>query len=1053
MALLATWTVTWVDLDGVTQSVAGLHTDDINTPFPGSCVRPQLDAQGRAFCDVEIDFGQPVNGTIDEDNFGFNAGFVSFDILPQGDNQRWILRTELSSSGGSKGRFRYFLDANVVSAGGESNGVERVDIYYNTIDIDVVNPAFDIMIPRSGLSPLLIPPGLENNTEDNPLRGQNDLFSIDLGTPASGFDVSDVTCPGGIVVALTSLGGVEGAREVDLRIGFPDHPGSGSFTVIIPAGSMTLFDDTSIENPAFSMQFYYSLAIITPPPPPPPDPPEPNTDAVATLSIVETSANTGDLVPVNITFDQTVNNFTLSDLSITGGILSNFSGSGASYSAILEIPSSGSGSIIVRLAADSVDEGNNAASDSVTYAEPVIVDAVATLDITQSSAATGAEVPINITFDQAVNNFTLSDLSTDAGTLGNFSGSGDTYSATITMPSSGSGYITVRLAADSVDEGNNAAHDSISYLEPVDAVADLSITQSNADTGSLVIVNITFDRAVNNFTLSDLSATSGTLSNLIGGFGTYSATLAIPFAGTGTITVSLAADSVDEGNNASSDTITYAPPPLPPEPPEPPDPPDPPIVPVVTSGLTNWRVELEGVDISKNVTEVSELASALDIESPTEFNSPSLRIKISTKDFLGIEYPNTIKVFANSKVLFSGRVSTIDYNLKPHSIDVIAHDNSKVMRDQVIENFGISKRVRVTKVDDTDSGEYPFTNVLSPVSDKSLVNGRSDVSALTVVDHFLTEGNLDPTNINYDDSALRSEGESLDVNPDVTIKSPYRWKSIPYIVDKILEYYDITDFDVFRDSFNTEPHFSANGRVGYDLENNLDTNDPTAEGVETAIFWTGNVTDILVDDNKFYFLYSSRLGNPSIIEYTPSTDTYLEILRRDTHAEWWKFAKDGNTFYILGTTKSSVDVSNPVLGAYDPTEITPATFIERFDGTNLITYVSSSNAYKPVVGMYYQLGFPRDGANDNVRRGIQPDTRKKFVLDGTDLYYLYAGASTCGVAIVTDINTTEAFISMPRDSYFNHLGMDFAINNNNLFFGGVFQKESTSTRKIVRKSL
>ena len=1052
MALSATWTVTWVDLEGVTQSESGVASDTyINTPFPGHAVRPQLDAQGRAFCDVEIDFGQAVSGTIDENSFTLNAGIESFDVTPQGDNQRWVLRTELSV--GDHDTFRYWLIANVVSAGGESNEQERSDFYYNTIDLDVVNPSFDITFTGSVLSNSSNPPGIENNSPANPLRGSEDIFSIDLGAPASGLEISDIlSSNGSSIETLTAFGGVEGAREIDLRVEFPTS-GSGTFNIRFPAGSMTLFNDTSIENAAFSMEFYYSLAVLPPPPPPPPDPPGPNTDAVATLSIVETSANTGGRVTVNITFDQTVNNFTLTDLSITGGILSNFSGSGASYSAVLEIPSSGSGTIIVRLAADSVDEGNNAASDSVTYAEPVTVDAVATLDITQSSAATGAEVPINITFDQAVNNFTLSDLSTDAGTLGNFSGSGDTYTATITMPSSGSGYITVRLAADSVDEGNNAAHDSISYLEPVDAVADLSITQSNADTGSLVIVNITFDRAVNNFTLLDLSATSGTLSNLIGGFGTYSATLTIPFAGTGTITVSLAADSVDEGNNASSDTITYAPPPLPPEPPEPPDPPDPPLVPVVTSGLTNWRVELEGVDISKNVTEVSELASALDIESPTEFNSPSLRIKISTKDFSGIEYPNAIKVFANSKVLFSGRVSTIDYNLKPHSIDVIAHDNSKIMRDQVIENFGISKRVRVTKVDDTDSGEYPFTNVLSPVSDKSLVNGRSDVSALTVVDHFLTEGNLDSTNINYDDSTLRSEGESLEVNPDVTIKSPYRWKSIPYIVDKILEYYGITDFDVFRDSFNTTPHFSANGRVGYDLENNLDTNDPLSEGVETAIFWTGNVTDILVDDNKFYFLYSSRLGNPSIIEYTPSTDTYVEILRRDTHAEWWKFAKDGNTFYILGTTKSSVDVSNPVLGAYDPTEITPATFIERFDGTNLITYVSSSNAYKPVVGMYYQLGFPRDGANDNVRRGIQPDTRKKFVLDGIDLYYLYAGASTCGVAIVTDINTTEAFISMPRDSYFNHLGMDFAINNNNLFFGGVFQKETTSTRKIVRKSL
>ena len=69
MALVATWTVTWVDLDGVTQSLSGLSTDNINTPYPGSCVRPQLDAQGRAFCDVEIDFGQPVFGTIDHDSF------------------------------------------------------------------------------------------------------------------------------------------------------------------------------------------------------------------------------------------------------------------------------------------------------------------------------------------------------------------------------------------------------------------------------------------------------------------------------------------------------------------------------------------------------------------------------------------------------------------------------------------------------------------------------------------------------------------------------------------------------------------------------------------------------------------------------------------------------------------------------------------------------------------------------------------------------------------------------------------------------------------------
>ena len=476
---------------------------------------------------------------------------------------------------------------------------------------------------------------------------------------------------------------------------------------------------------------------------------------------------------------------------------------------------------------------------------------------------------------------------------------------------------------------------------------------------------------------------------------------------------------------------------------------------------TSWHVLLgEGssqLDISDKVIDISNISADLDIERPTEFNTSDARM------FVRKPYPDNlvnkefVLIRAGSKTVYSGKILSIHKDLKIHQADVIISDISQDMRDKQLDNFGISKRVRLSKVDDTESGEYPFTNNLSPVSDKSLINPRSETIPLTLVDHFLTEGKLEPTNISYDEDTLRSEGEALNNDPDVTIKAPYRNKTILYIISKILEFYEIDNSYVSIDLLNTEEdYFSTYGRVGYDLESNLDVNVPLAQGADTALFWTGSVTDFLVDDNKFYFLYSSRTGLPSIIEYNPLTDTYREVYKRDKidkHAEWWKFVKSGNTFYILGTTISSVDVENPTLGAYDPTEPSPGTFIEMLSGTTLSTYIESGYAFRPVVGMYYQFGFSPDGFNNNVRQGIQPDTRKSFILHNSNLYYIYAGNTTCGIAKATAQNTATAFVQVAQDGLFNHLGLDFTILGNTLYGAAIFQRGNKGSRIVYKKDL
>lgn len=480
---------------------------------------------------------------------------------------------------------------------------------------------------------------------------------------------------------------------------------------------------------------------------------------------------------------------------------------------------------------------------------------------------------------------------------------------------------------------------------------------------------------------------------------------------------------------------------------------------------TDWTVFLENEDITQYVSQIRNPAISLDIENPIEFNSGRVRLVISTHDLDNMTYKSRVVIRAGSEVVFSGRISLIDKKFKPRRIlDVTVNDLSQDMRNSFIENFGIPKRVRVTKVDDTDSGEYPWTNNLAPVSDSSLENPRSAGIALNLVDSFVSEGNLEPTNISYDEDTLRSEGEALSQNPDVTIKAPHRWKSINFIIREILDYYEINNKFILTDEFEVDEHFSTNGRVGYDLEHNLDENDPLSEGVETAIFWTGHVTDFLYEsnNNRFYFLYSSRVGNPSIIEYNPITDKYREVFKRSSHAEYWRFVKQDDIFYILGTTVSSVEIDFPTRGAYDPAEHTArlpsGTFIEKLDiSDNSIEYFvdrSPSHTLRAVVGMYYQFGFEADGRNNNVRQGIQPDTRKGFILHNNLLYYPYANNIDCGIARANiDGSAPTRFVRIPRDNYFNHLGFDFDISGTHLYGAATFQQETESTRIVFRKSL
>ena len=96
------------------------------------------------------------------------------------------------------------------------------------------------------------------------------------------------------------------------------------------------------------------------------------------------------------------------------------------------------------------------------------VDAVLDITLDATSVEQGEVVNATFSFDKAVGGFTASDITVSAGTKGALTDNGDnTYSMPITAPATGSGTVSVSVAADVVTPGNNSDTVLFSYTEPV----------------------------------------------------------------------------------------------------------------------------------------------------------------------------------------------------------------------------------------------------------------------------------------------------------------------------------------------------------------------------------------------------------------------------------------------------------------------------------------------------------------------------------------------------------------------------------------------------------
>jgi hypothetical protein len=264
----------------------------------------------------------------------------------------------------------------------------------------------------------------------------------------------------------------------------------------------------------------------------------------APIAISDTSLKAGDTATVTFVFTEAVMGFTVEDVTVPNGTLSNLASSdgGVTWTATLAptIGVSSNANVLTLHYAGIMDVAGNAGTgtiDSGNYEVdskvPVLASPIA---ISDTHLKIGDSATVTFTFSEAVVGFTVDDVTVPNGTLTDLSTIDNiTWTATLS-PAAGSSaaanvltldYSGIANLAGNVGTGTaDSEHYDVDTVRPTLA-SNIAISNTALKAGQTATVTFTFTEAVTGFTVADVTVAKGTLSNLASSDGgrTWTATL------------------------------------------------------------------------------------------------------------------------------------------------------------------------------------------------------------------------------------------------------------------------------------------------------------------------------------------------------------------------------------------------------------------------------------------------------------------------------------------------------------------------------------------------
>ncbi|WP_413580991.1 Ig-like domain-containing protein [Bdellovibrio sp. HCB288] len=395
------------------------------------------------------------------------------------------------------------------------NSASNLLQFYN----DRTNPT--ATISYSGLDP----------TKDTPI-----VFTLTFSEPVDGQpQPGDFNVTGGTVSQVSGSGSVFAFEVVPSA--------NGTVSVSYPAGKiMDLATNSNSASNSVSVAF--------------------NNDRPVPVLASTAGSDVNTAINVTVTFSAAVTGFTAADLEVENAVVSNFAGSGDSYS--FTLAPIAEGNFRVRAVENAaVDAATNLSLASAWLQKRYdSVRPTVTLSSLPTYRTTAGSVSVTATFSEAVAGFDLSDLTLTNATA-SLSGSGTTY--TITLTPSAEGTFGVSIPENAVsDTAGNGVQGPVAVSSILDTIQPTVVVTSDVGPYSYtspMSFTVVFSEPVTGLDLSDFTVVGGTNAQLgtLVGFGT-TWTFQMSPSGTGTKSITLPAIRVKDAaglDNVVSNTETF----------------------------------------------------------------------------------------------------------------------------------------------------------------------------------------------------------------------------------------------------------------------------------------------------------------------------------------------------------------------------------------------------------------------------------------------------------------------------------------------------------------
>ena len=277
----------------------------------------------------------------------------------------------------------------------------------------------------------------------------------------------------------------------------------------------------------------------------------PVTEATLTVTTTDTDIREGESVDFTITSDIDITDFTLADITVTGGTANTLTSAGTNEWTLNVTAGTGAGTIRIQIAENAVMPGNVEVDESFTRnALPTL-----TVTTTDSDIREGEVVDFRIVFSESVTGFAVGDITVTGATVSNLTGSGDTYDL-VTTAAAGAGSIVVSIEANVVSPGNAAASET--FTRNALPTPTITFNPTSLRNGRTSTATIVWSESVSGFTIADVSVSVGSLANFTGSGDTYTVDVTAPDSGTGTITLTIRENAVTLRNAEATETIAYS---------------------------------------------------------------------------------------------------------------------------------------------------------------------------------------------------------------------------------------------------------------------------------------------------------------------------------------------------------------------------------------------------------------------------------------------------------------------------------------------------------------